>query len=485
LTFPEIEAENEVFDGALLNEFAKNDPTRKRFGGDDDRSRAGILELAAGRRGLDSRIDPGQDPSAVQGLNQVEVRCSTRDRVEIRNVKLSDAKHLNNRLCEPERVAAVAENPVNRKVIVTFPRASVECNPPANVDDWHDWAASVERFFERFMRIFIHEWVTGGGLAGKNLPPSLAAEGGAMRKALVREFSRVEGVRVVSTLDDRFPCEDGLAEIVSVGEGEEERVFSSLVADSDFTLVVAPETDDILATRAEMIEHVGGRSLGSSPAAIRLTADKFRFAEHLDAFRIATPPTRKFNVSDGLPPGTRFPAIVKPIDGAGSSQTFLLKELEEFNEITLMNEAMIVQEYVETQPLSASFFVGADGSRVCLGVGLQDICCDGNSICYRGGALFVPWIRALDDPLEAVRSVQGLRGWVGVDFMSATKEGWWPVLEVNPRVTTSLVGLLSYYKPGAIATEWLREARGGTFQRPETIRSRGLSFLSDGTILDD
>src|SRR4051794_31876420 len=55
--------------------------------------------------------------------------------------------------------------------------------------------------------VLVHEFVTGGGLAGQALPPSWAAEGAAMRRAIVADFAAVPGVRVVMTLDDRLPDE--------------------------------------------------------------------------------------------------------------------------------------------------------------------------------------------------------------------------------------------------------------------------------------
>src|SRR5689334_3932005 len=90
--------------------------------------------------------------------------------------------------------------------------------------------------------VLVHEFVTGGGLAGEELPPSWAAEGSAMRRAIVADLAAVPGVRVVMTLDERFLDEPGSASrVVRVGPGQEPSTLGRLAARSDYTLVIAPE----------------------------------------------------------------------------------------------------------------------------------------------------------------------------------------------------------------------------------------------------
>ena len=108
------------------------------------------------------------------------------------------------------------------------------------------------------IRVLVHEFVTGGGLAGREVPPSWAAEGHAMRRALAEDFAAIDGASVVMTLDDRFAGEPGPWEIVRIRAGEEPATFARLAAESDSTLCVAPETGGILEERARMIE-TGGR----------------------------------------------------------------------------------------------------------------------------------------------------------------------------------------------------------------------------------
>jgi predicted ATP-grasp superfamily ATP-dependent carboligase len=95
------------------------------------------------------------------------------------------------------------------------------------------------------LRVLIHEWVTGGGLAGQPLAPSWAREGRAMRRALAGEFASAEGVEVVVTLDPRFATDDVPGRAVVVGPGGEGRMLFDLAAGCDFTLLIAPETGGV------------------------------------------------------------------------------------------------------------------------------------------------------------------------------------------------------------------------------------------------
>ncbi len=173
----------------------------------------------------------------------------------------------------------------------------------------------------RVRTVLIHEYVTGGGRAGQDLSPSLAAEGGAMRRALAADLARIDGLNVIMTLDDRLPDEPGPWKIARVGPGEEILVYFELTRCADWTVCIAPETGGVLVERAEALlgGQIGGpsRSLGSSPAAILLTSDKLRLGRHLEVRGIATPPGRLVVPALDLPADLDYPVVLKPVDGAG------------------------------------------------------------------------------------------------------------------------------------------------------------------------
>lgn len=338
------------------------------------------------------------------------------------------------------------------------------------------------------MKILVHEWVTGGGLAGLPLPASLAEEGRAMRRAIADDFQNVEGTDVIMTLDERFAGEENPGRVVLVGKGREEATLSALASQCDDTVLIAPETGGVLADRETLLVRSGGRSLGSSPDAIALCADKRRLAEHLIRRGIRTPKTDCFDPSKGLPGSWDYPVVVKPIDGAGAIDTFLVAGPDRLPFEHPLPREMIVQPYLQGRPMSASFLVGRWGDIHLLGVGQQTIEIREGLIRYQGGRLGTHSGIDVEEPRRAVSTVAGLRGFVGVDFIWNDEAGSAHVIEINPRPTTSYVGLSRYHRPVTVARAWLSVVRG----EPSTAdvapllsqpSPKPVRFLPDGSVI--
>jgi predicted ATP-grasp superfamily ATP-dependent carboligase len=347
--------------------------------------------------------------------------------------------------------------------------------------------------------VLVFEYVTGGGLVGLDLPPSWAAEGSAMRRAIAADFAAVPGVRVVMTVDPRLDeeppagVEARLVEESSI-EGLIPGWFPKLVAEVDHTLLIAPESDGILARWTGAVAHFGGRSLGSSEETVRLTGDKFRLWRHFEQNAIPTPPTwtlesRLFDLGGEW----SGPLIVKPRFGAGSVETAVVRD-RQCPPWARPRRDFVAQPYRSGVPMSASFLVDASGQASLVGVASQRIDRDdAGRISYRGGSIDprlqeCPAVvaRAVDSVTNDARK-PSLQGFVGVDFLR-DERGEATVLEINPRPTTSYVGLAHLYPPGTIAGAWLAAAAGplAAIEWPDRLRINAdqplLSFDADGTI---
>src|SRR6267142_7272802 len=160
------------------------------------------------------------------------------------------------------------------------------------------------------MRVFVYEYTCATRCGAE-----LSAEGWAMLRAVVEDLARLPGVQPVTMLADDVP-DDLPAECMRIRRGQEEACFRRLAGGADWSLVIAPEFDDILLRRCAWAREVG-RLLNPSHDAIALTADKLRLAEHLTARGIATPAT--MGVDESPAPG---PVVCKPRFGAGSQATF-------------------------------------------------------------------------------------------------------------------------------------------------------------------
>ena len=126
------------------------------------------------------------------------------------------------------------------------------------------------------MRIFLYEFITGGGMFSVSPPDlpsgSLLREGSAMFNSVAEDLSRIPNAEVVGIRDSRL-TQDSIPEIeyqVVTSAEEESRRFDSLAASADWTLVIAPEFDEILLHRTRRVEELGGRLLGPNSSTVAL-----------------------------------------------------------------------------------------------------------------------------------------------------------------------------------------------------------------------
>lgn len=316
-------------------------------------------------------------------------------------------------------------------------------------------------------RIFVSEFVCGGGWTEGLPPASLEREGRAMLLALLADLSAVSGLHVVTTWDRRLPrpCFPDGVEAVEVDSPEAElRTFADLAAEAAWTQVVAPETEGILAARVRSAKAVGGTVLNGSAEAIELCGDKLRLAGFLRERGIRTPEAVLWGGDvAGAPDGLRvgadlwpWPVVIKPRDGAGSQQTRRVdgllrgssarvgwEELSQDPEFAQSRENLLIQPWVAGRACSVASIVHSDGTATILPSAEQRLSADGR-LSYLGGTIPATSVSAaaVESLVRSVLAlIPGLRGWIGFDFVVPEKAGEpFVLIEINPRLTTSYVG---------------------------------------------
>jgi predicted ATP-grasp superfamily ATP-dependent carboligase len=342
------------------------------------------------------------------------------------------------------------------------------------------------------MRIFVYEFVTGGGWSAvfDHPPPSsLATEGRAMRDALRADLEATGSIDVL-TLDDRLPERDA---------------FEQAARRADATVIIAPEFDEILATRHRWAAAVGARVLGCGLKTIELAADKQRSAEHLARHGLNVPEGRFLAAGQPLPRDFAYPAVLKPVDGAGSLGIRWIGgpddlvatppagrgwRLERFCPGLAASVALLCgPHHVEALPACQQFLAGAAAAQASPPQFLAGEAAAPAPFAYRGGQLPLPPpldARARRLGREVARALfrgtpDGPLGWLGIDLVLGSDPGGADdvVIEINPRLTTSYLGLRRLARDN-LAAALLAVARGEPAQL--SFRAEPLQFAPDGCV---
>ena len=141
---------------------------------------------------------------------------------------------------------------------------------------------------------------------------------------------------------------------------------------------------------------------------------------------------------------------------------------------------MILQEFVPGQAASVAFLCGPAGYFPLLPA-FQHL----SELQFRGGELPIPpklATRAQKLAQSAVDCIKGLQGYVGVDLVLGDAEDGSRdfAIEINPRLTTSYVGLRAVAESN-LAGLMLQAARGDTLEAIRWKETR-VRFTPEGTV---
>ena len=306
-----------------------------------------------------------------------------------------------------------------------------------------------------------------------------------MMAALAADFAAVEDLETFVMVDERLGLRLPGCRILPVRSAAEEfALLAEWSRQVDWMLVVAPEFDDVLRSRCRLVEESGGRLLGPSSSLVALAADKQRTAEHLAAAGVNVPEGISLAPGDPIPDCFSFPAVIKPRFGAGSEGVHVAASLRDAECESRRDSPTCVrlERYCPGVPASVAFLCGPT-DRVALPPCLQRLSNDGRFRYLGGAAPLADELarRATAIARRAVASLPEPFGYLGVDLdLGDDPDGHDDVvIEVNPRLTTSYVGLR------ALAVENLAEAMLAVASgKPPRLSfsDRPLEFDADGTV---
>jgi predicted ATP-grasp superfamily ATP-dependent carboligase len=318
--------------------------------------------------------------------------------------------------------------------------------------------------------IFIFEFVSGGGFNQVEIPSSLICEGYAMLRTIIEDFKNL-GFHITTLLDSRieFLSHYLKADVIKSVELEEDylKKYTDCVKDSNYCFVIAPEFSNILFNLTKIVTTNKKTLLSIDLNGVKLGASKLETYRFFIGNKMGTPKSykipskggfldldfilQKFNLLNS-------PIVIKPDDGVGSELIFYFEKkdnillfFESSNKIIDTNRTYLLQEYIEGDPMSVSIINDktldkpVKNSLKILSINAQNLqITDPNKdSVYFGGSTPVYQFEQLKNQIEDILArvdLSAFQGYFGIDFVKKSDNSL-SFIEINPRLTTSYVGI--------------------------------------------
>ena len=291
------------------------------------------------------------------------------------------------------------------------------------------------------MKHFLFEFITGGGLSGQTLPNSLVSEGRIMVKTILNELISCGYTDVTITKDHRI-------ELFSKNIFEHtintplEEILPDLIKKSNFSWLIAPETDGQLYNLTKLFIKNSNIFIGSDIHAVKISSSKFTTCNTLKNANITTPKTFFLNKKI---PDSNTGWIIKPDDGVGAENCMYIRDRCQLEKKVLEKkyDNYVIQPFINGEHMSICLFVYNNNIQL-LSCNKQEIKIQNNliklnNIIVNGYLMYANKMREL--ATEIVSVIPGLSGHVGIDLIKFNNRFF--VLDINPRFTTSYSGLSS------------------------------------------
>jgi predicted ATP-grasp superfamily ATP-dependent carboligase len=304
------------------------------------------------------------------------------------------------------------------------------------------------------MNVFVYEHITSGALINESLPASLAHEGNQMLAAIVHDMALLKDIKLLILRDSRLePLSEinicaGYQCIVIDNERAFKQHYTDSVKEADAVIIIAPETDELLQNLQQSVLNHNTLLLGCRPTATHICSDKIICYQQLLSNNVVTPHTisanewsqNSFNSSTGF--------VVKPLAGAGCIDTLFFADSSAvttyLTSSSLDLNKIIIQAYIEGNAISLSILCDDQASRV-LAINQQHIQLKDGQLSFQGctvnGTTEIQFNlnQATTIADKTHHAIPGLWGFIGIDLIVTDNESY--VVDINPRITTSYVGL--------------------------------------------
>ena len=282
-------------------------------------------------------------------------------------------------------------------------------------------------------KILIYEYITGGGLINEDLTSDLMHEATLMTKSLYSSGENSRYFDCDHLLDYRL--KDLYKDNSIIIRKKDDLYNTNLLRNYNYVLPVIPESNLKLYDYAKYLEANKINMLLSDSKTIKICSDKYEFYKFIRNNKLNTIKTY-LKYTENMN-GRKF--VIKDRYGVGCSYVKITKDI---NKLRTINSNNIIQDYIVGQDYSVSVFFTREGFKL-LTINKQCIRINQNDQIYLFGIMINIkhdcYIKIISIISKIKNIFPGLRGFVGIDLLINNKEIF--IIEINPRLTTSFVGV--------------------------------------------
>ncbi len=286
------------------------------------------------------------------------------------------------------------------------------------------------------MRLFVTEFITGGGFANHPLPEGLKQEGLLMLNSVLADCSRMNDIQLTTCLDPRIILDISNVNIYSIGNSADYmQQVSRLASENDYTWVIAPESGGVLESVVAQLSEENIVTINCDAESIRITGDKIKCAMQLLDAQIKT--AANFSIEEVQQ--YQQTVVIKRRFGVGceglkicDSGALALECIDDFNQ-------WVAQPYISGEHLSLCLLCYAGKAKI-LTCNKQIFSGEQEpklKACQVNAVLINEQMETLAK--DIAKAFPGLTVYVGVDLIKSSCD--YVVIDVNPRLTSSYVGL--------------------------------------------
>jgi predicted ATP-grasp superfamily ATP-dependent carboligase len=286
------------------------------------------------------------------------------------------------------------------------------------------------------MRLFVTEFITGGGFANHPLPDGLKQEGLLMLNSVLADCSRMHDIQLTTCLDPRIVLDNSNVEVYPIENSNNyTQRMSQLAQESDYAWIIAPESAGMLESLVSQLEKENIPAINCDAKSIRIAGDKIKCTTEF----LGTSINAAVNLSIDEAQEYSRKVVIKSRFGVGceglkicDSGALGLECIDDFNQ-------WVVQPYIEGEHLSLSLLCYAGEAKI-LTCNKQIFSGEEEpklKACHVNAILINEQLVTLANKIA--NTLPGLAGYVGVDLIKTIDD--YVVIDVNPRLTSSYVGL--------------------------------------------